>query len=1135
MMTSRLPKSLDKNPAKILTAIQRLFFLLMTSCMISSQAAYAQESSKSALPEYFITCDPDSFAFINANPQIDHFIPVTISYQNKTWTDTRMRIRGDGTRKLPKKSYKIQFDGEPFANGRGTLNLNAEYEDRSYIHAIVSSRLMRESGQHCFVAEPVRVFLNGDFLGLYIAIENMDEQFLEARNLDKDGNLYKATLDGACLSMLDDVNFHWEKKTGANDGREDLQTLIDQINSVPNVDFRTFLQSAFDYQGLINIIAMNMLVANGSTYYHNYYMYHDLNRSGKWMMLPWDMDKTLRQYGIGYAYHRTSGNWTPDNPLVERALLDEQVFADVEARIDALAASIFNPGFVNPIIDSLETVLAASVEQDAGDNIVDKAFWQNQLAAEKQFIAQRKNALKAQFNTWPRPFRAYPAPDDFIGQATLRWSPSLDLDGDEVTYTVEYGPKNSLLPAETTVISGVRDTSLTVAPPAGTWFWQVWATDGVNVTAGFDTWNTFTVKSGSALPAVITNCLTLTESNSPYFSTGDVVVETGACLHLEAGAEFRLSPGANLNVRGKFSAMGSENRPVRIRRDPFAAPESRWGGMIFDRVAEAVVLKHVEIENTSNGDDASRRPAALNAIESNVEVQSVIFKNSNQSIFVQGGELIVDACRFEALKSERCVEIVGAKTKIENSIFTNINAENVVSLSGVTSAQVSNNQFFAIDGTALLLKENSQDAHLENNVFLNCSQAGISLDENSSATLLRNIISRSKIAVAARNGASATVEHLTTFETDTAFLAEKTLDGFSGGRITAKNSIFSQTKSEEFVHDAFSSIDQSWSLVESGIVSGEGNIFGDPFFLAPGDGNFALSANSPAVDSGDPQSPLDPDGTRADMGAVFFDQIKATAIVINEINYNAAAHFDTDDWVEFFNKSTQEIDLSGWVFRDSDDLHRFEFPLGIVLQPNEALALCQNLSAFRSLFPEIENVIGEMDFGLSGNGELLRLFDEAGRLVDSVRYDDALPWPTSADGGGATLALKQPDLDNALAQNWTASLQTGGTPGLPNDQAVALGEIVGAPEKFQLRQNYPNPFADRTRIVFSLPDEARVAVKIYNIRGQVVQTIEQGRLTHGEHSLTLDLSNKTLAAGLYFYTLHINEKMQAVKKLTILR
>ena len=67
---------------------------------------------------------------------------------------------------------------------------------------------------------------------------------------------------------------------------------------------------------------------------------------------------------------------------------------------------------------------------------------------------------------------------------------------------------------------------------------------------------------------------------------------------------------------------------------------------------------------------------------------------------------------------------------------------------------------------------------------------------------------------------------------------------------------------------------------ENGIVTNNngtvnwlaGNIDEDPLFVDAANGDYHLTASSPCIDAGDPNSPLDPDGTIADMGAFYFDQ-----------------------------------------------------------------------------------------------------------------------------------------------------------------------------------------------------------------------------------------------------------------------
>ncbi len=62
----------------------------------------------------------------------------------------------------------------------------------------------------------------------------------------------------------------------------------------------------------------------------------------------------------------------------------------------------------------------------------------------------------------------------------------------------------------------------------------------------------------------------------------------------------------------------------------------------------------------------------------------------------------------------------------------------------------------------------------------------------------------------------------------------------------------------------------------------EGNIDEDPLFVDAENGDYRLTADSPCIDAGDPESEPDPDGTRADMGAFYFLQ-NQTPEVIGEI------------------------------------------------------------------------------------------------------------------------------------------------------------------------------------------------------------------------------------------------------------
>ena len=153
-------------------------------------------------------------------------------------------------------------------------------------------------------------------------------------------------------------------------------------------------------------------------------------------------------------------------------------------------------------------------------------------------------------------------------------------------------------------------------------------------------------------------------------------------------------------------------------------------------------------------------------------------------------------------------------------------------------------------------------------------------------------------------------------------------------------------------------------------------------------------------------------------------------IVINEINYRSSAIFNPEDWLELYNTTSEGVEIGLWNFKD-DNNNVFIFPENLKIESGEYLVLCKNYQMFSQFFPGVTNVIGDFGFGLSGGGELLRLFDANEQLVDQVEYNDIYPWPTEPDGTGPTLELINPYLENDIASNWVSSIANG-SPGSVN-------------------------------------------------------------------------------------------------------
>jgi hypothetical protein len=153
-------------------------------------------------------------------------------------------------------------------------------------------------------------------------------------------------------------------------------------------------------------------------------------------------------------------------------------------------------------------------------------------------------------------------------------------------------------------------------------------------------------------------------------------------------------------------------------------------------------------------------------------------------------------------------------------------------------------------------------------------------------------------------------------------------------------------------------------------------------------------------------------------------------LVINEILYNPFV--PEASYVEILNTSTNfAFDLSNWRLNGAD----FIFPEGSFITNRQLLVLARNRSVFSQVYGNSNFVTDEFDGQLDKGGETLTLERPVAVVttngpvietnfvyfpVDKVRYDDELPWPTAADGAGASLQLIDPAQDNARVSNWAA-------------------------------------------------------------------------------------------------------------------
>jgi hypothetical protein len=147
---------------------------------------------------------------------------------------------------------------------------------------------------------------------------------------------------------------------------------------------------------------------------------------------------------------------------------------------------------------------------------------------------------------------------------------------------------------------------------------------------------------------------------------------------------------------------------------------------------------------------------------------------------------------------------------------------------------------------------------------------------------------------------------------------------------------------------------------------------------------------------------------------------------VTEIMYNPIEG-DGFEFIELKNVGNSQVDLANVSI---DEGIYFSFPSNAMpLAPGEMMVLVSNPTAFAEQYPGVP-IGGVYDGHLSNKGEKILITDAEGEPLVELTYDDANGWPISADGRGDSLILVQPDGNPNNPQNWRASVNVSGSPGL---------------------------------------------------------------------------------------------------------
>ena len=340
-----------------------------------------------------------------------------------------------------------EFNSSQRYYGLDNLSLYNNACDSSYLRDMLCFDMMNKMGVPTPLCSYSEIYLNGEYMGLYIAMESIDESFA-LRNYGYDyGQFYspeqfdvskiltgtasnevKLNLDafasedgsveitelldipneavalqylGSSTDLYQDIWNNAVFKIGRND-KERL------INSLKNISQGTEIDYSVDMEELAAYFAVNTFVLNTDCYTtqmaHNYYLYE---KDGVLSMIPWDYDQSLGTTGaVGDAGDMTAfinigidtpviGTTLEERPILDCLLENQKGYEMYHEALEKLLENYIDNGYLDEFINRNGNMILPYVERDPINKGSSEKF-QAALKSVREFCVLRGENIQGQ-------------------------------------------------------------------------------------------------------------------------------------------------------------------------------------------------------------------------------------------------------------------------------------------------------------------------------------------------------------------------------------------------------------------------------------------------------------------------------------------------------------------------------------------------------------------------------------------------------------------------------------------------------------------------------------------------------------------------------------------------------------------
>lgn len=286
-----------------------------------------------------------------------------------------VRLRGNTSRNQDKKGFKIDF--REFGGGKfhdyKKFNLKPDVNDPSLIRELLTLKLYQDMNVPAARTHPVKLYMNDEYMGIYLNVEQIDDEFLNMRFGHEEGFLYKCAY-GASLEdngQIYNKTIFESEINEENDTRAELNNFVEVLNGTyhPSQAAAQY-ESVFEVDNYLRQLAVEAVLGHwdGYTYnQNNFYLFYN-DETGKFQFFPYDADNTWGIDWLGQDWAKRSLTaWAPSNqqrPLTKKLLAIPELNEKYIRYIKRFMTLYFTEERIFPLLDQYEEILDDAVKTD---------------------------------------------------------------------------------------------------------------------------------------------------------------------------------------------------------------------------------------------------------------------------------------------------------------------------------------------------------------------------------------------------------------------------------------------------------------------------------------------------------------------------------------------------------------------------------------------------------------------------------------------------------------------------------------------------------------------------------------------------------------------------------------------------